>query len=75
LEEEYANAKAQREAEHDQWAEYDAEYTDSIDAVNEAMDLIATLKTGDATSSRLSWSPSKPAFPRLLRALALCTPQ
>jgi len=48
LEEEYANAKAQREAEHEQWEEYDAEYEDSIDAVVEAIDLISTLKTGDA---------------------------
>jgi predicted RNase H-like nuclease (RuvC/YqgF family) len=49
LEEEYASAQEQRESEHAQWAEYDAEYTDSVDAVNEAMDLIAQLKTGDAT--------------------------
>lgn len=48
LETEYANAKAQREAEHEEWAGYDAEYSDSIDAIDEAIDLIATLKTGDA---------------------------
>lgn len=49
LETELANAQAQREAEHEEWATYDAEYSDSVDAVQEAIDLIATLKTGDAT--------------------------